>query len=137
MGWSVFPLWPKSKRPHGYLCPQGHNEASSFAPDALYWWSRVPDSNIGLSCRQSGLLVIDVDPRNGGDDTFWELERKLGGLPLTLAQETPGGGYHYFFRHPEGVRFKKELGPGVDLKSDGFVLLPPSRTQQGQYRWLV
>src|SRR5438270_10901462 len=86
-GWAIFPLWPKSKRPHSSLVPCGMDEASDFPGDALYWWDRAPFANIGLHCRRSGLIVLDIDPRNGG--SIAEHERRLGALPFTAEQQTP------------------------------------------------
>lgn len=41
-----------------------------------------------------GLDVIDVDPRNGGDETF-DMIKHL--LPHVVAEvKTPGGGFHYY-----------------------------------------
>lgn len=135
-GWKVFPLWPLSKRPHSELVPQGMNEASSFPGDILYWWERCPDANIGLNCRESGLIVLDIDPRNGGYDSMTECERRLGGVSPAMEQVTPTGGLHILFEHPgEQYAFKKELAPGIDIKDRGYIVLAPSVREMGAYRW--
>jgi len=82
--------------------------------------------------------VIDVDPRNGGDQALERLQVEHGKLPSTLTVATGGGGTHFYFRAPSGVRFKKELVPGIDLKSrGGYVLAPPSNHESGGiYEWI-
>ena len=134
-GWSVFPLLPRSKHPNGKLVPQGYHEASDWAPDCLYWWEREPNGNIGLACRRSGILVLDVDPRHGGDDSIFEEEKRLGPLD-TMTAMTATGGEHLFFKHPGDVyNFRKELAPGIDIKDRGYVVLPPSVRDTGVYSW--
>jgi Bifunctional DNA primase/polymerase, N-terminal/Primase C terminal 1 (PriCT-1) len=77
------------------------------------------------------LVVLDTDPRHGGDDSLYELERQHGVLPPTRTVVTPGGGQHYYFRWP-GFWIKNiapivpEL-PGLDMRGDGgYVVVPPS-----------
>src|SRR5829696_627873 len=49
------------------------------------WWRRWPDANVGVATgRRSGIIVLDVDPRHGGDERLWELERHHGELPTTI-----------------------------------------------------
>ncbi len=43
----------------------------------------------------SGLCVVDIDPRNGG-----QLDRALMTPTATVA--TGGGGWHLYYRHPGG-----------------------------------
>jgi hypothetical protein len=83
-------------------------------------------------------MVVDVDPRNGGVDSYYELKAK--GLPETWVAVTGGGGIHVFFRHdpatPKGVT---GLLPGIDIKdSGGYVVAAPSLHRSGaSYRWVV
>ncbi|WP_114184503.1 phage/plasmid primase, P4 family [Microvirga aerophila] len=100
-----------------------------------------PDANIAIATgKQSGIIVIDVDPRNGGDGSLKQLEAELGVLQPLLISETGGGGTHYFFRYPTfTVRTSHgtTLGSGVDLQANGaFVVVPPSRHVSGKrYSW--
>jgi hypothetical protein len=133
-GWSVHPLKPRSKQP---LTPNGLLDATSDLASVLAFWQRWPTANIGINCRASGLLVIDVDPRNGGDDSFWDLQVPLGLLPECPSATTGGGGMHYFFKHPDCDVVGK-LAEGVDLKSRGYVLAAPSTHPSGQpYEWEI
>jgi hypothetical protein len=79
--------------------------------------------------------MIDIDPRNGGDETFWDLEQTLGDLDEGPRAETGGGGTHFFFKHPDADVVGK-LGEGVDVKSRGYILAPPSIHPSGTpYAW--
>ena len=103
------------------------------------WWRRWPDSNIGLATGEpSGVDVLDVDPRHGGDETLRELEMKNGALPSTLTSLSGGGGTHIFFKHTPGFgNSAGKLGAGLDWRTTGgLVILPPSDHLSGRrYEW--
>ena len=88
-----------------------------------------PSSNVGIVTGvTSGIFVLDVDPRHGGDETLDALQAKHGPLPDTLQATTGGGGRHFYFKHPGGV-VPDAVGimPGLDIRGDGgFVVAPPS-----------
>jgi hypothetical protein len=89
----------------------------------------------------SGTVVLDIDPRNGGEDSLAKLEERHGTLPATLTAHTGGGGLHCFFRHPghQKVPNRRDLGglPGLDLKGDAaYIIAPPSNHASGsRYSW--
>jgi len=117
--------------------PHGFKEASRSAEQIRRWWKKWPDANIGVPTGSTTLLlVVDVDPRNGGDASLKELESKRGPFPETARQLTGGGGIHFFFRYPGGPA-PKSLAKGIDLKGDGgYVVLAPSSHKNGnRYRW--
>ena len=95
------------------------------------WWSGWPAANVGiLTGRRSDLVVLDVDPRHGGDESLAAFVAKHGPLPETVAADT-GAGRHYYFRCPPGDEPIKSvtLADGLELKADGtFVVAPPSQT---------
>ena len=105
------------------------------------WWRRWPDSGIGLlTGSRSGLTVLDVDPRHGGDESLHELESKHGELPPTPRVETGSGGEHHYFAHVDGARNSaSKLGEGLDVRGEGgFVVAPPSaHASGGEYCWDV
>jgi putative DNA primase/helicase len=86
--------------------------------------------NIAVACGDpsGGLVVLDIDPRNGGDETLARLIATHGPLPPTLTIRTGGGGKHYWFKDTDGAipaTFKG--GPGVDVLSTGSIAVcPPS-----------
>jgi hypothetical protein len=75
-------------------------KAAIVDPDTIRaWWSQWPYANVAIATgKQSGLLVVDIDPRNGGDKHLAWLEQRYGQLPQTLTSQTGGGGIHYFFQ---------------------------------------
>ena len=89
----------------------------------------------------SGIIVLDIDPRHGGDETLKTLEVELGPLPHAPTAISGGGGRHLFFRYPPfPVRTDtsgRTLGLGVDVLSTGsIVIVPPSRHVSGKrYVW--
>jgi hypothetical protein len=125
------------------LLRHGLHDASSITSDVDAWWRRWPAANVGVRTGRrpdgSGLVVIDIDPAHGGDESFEELGRTLGSLPETLSVATGGGGRHLYFRHPEPRigNSAGRLGPGIDVRSDGgYVIAPPSLHRSGRsYRW--
>jgi len=104
------------------------------------WYARWPDGNVGIVTGIiSGLVVLDIDPKHGGDTSLAELIQQHGPLPQTIEAITGGGGRHVYFSHPGGmVRNKVGLAPGIDLRGDGgCVVAPPSVHASGKaYTWL-
>jgi hypothetical protein len=70
-------------------------------PRLARWWGMGGAWNIGIATgAASGIVVLDVDPRHGGDDTLAGLEEQHGSLPRTWRFLTGGGGEHILFQHP-------------------------------------
>jgi hypothetical protein len=104
-------------------------------------WEGRPQANVGICTgRESGITVLDVDPRNGGSESLAQLITQYGELPKTLVCGTGGGGWHYYLQHPDQLKLKGKVSgyAGLDIKSDGgYVVAPPSRHHSGGvYRWL-
>lgn len=136
-GWAIFPLKPHSKQPEGRLVPHGMNDATTDLARVFRCWEKAPRLNIGINCEASGLVVLDVDPRNGGEDGLHDAIAVLGPLPRTVEAHSGGGGQHLIFRHPGGS-FKREIAPGVDIKCSGYIVAPPSIHPSGKpYIWSV
>lgn len=97
-------------------------DAESKKP-AVVAWNKLENSvahsgayglRTGGEC---GLLVVDVDVKNGKDGTQWEHYAKL---PDTHTVQTPNGGMHYYYLVPQGTAVKsRNLPVGIDLKGDG------------------
>lgn len=107
----------------------GLKEATTDKAKITQWWLENSDANIGLVPWPSGLIVLDIDPRNGGNESLAELEKTHGKLPDTARVFTGGGGQHIYFTLPTGVDRvpSRVLRPGVELKAQGtYVLAPPS-----------
>ena len=54
---------------------RGYLDATDDPDTITSWWTRWPSANVGLACGGSGLTIIDIDPRNGGDVVWDELAR--------------------------------------------------------------
>ena len=129
-GARVFPCLPRGKVP---LVPHGCLDATSDARTIRRWWARWPGANLGLATG-GGLLVLDVDPRHGGDAGLAALEA----LPATREALTGGGGRHLYLRATGPVRCSAgRLRPGLDVRGEGgYVVAPPSVHPSGAlYRW--
>jgi len=103
------------------------------------WWRRWPDANLGVVTGDvSGVIVVDVDPRSGGDGSLEGLEAGYGPLPATVEAQTGGGGRHLYLRCPGRPVVPRPVAPGLDLKGDGgLVVAPPSLHVSGAaYRWV-
>ena len=125
-GLPVLPLRTRAKEP---ATRHGKDDATLDPEQIRDWWTRHPHHNIGIR-PPAGVLVVDVDPRNGGDLTL------RGRLPRTWTCETGSGGLHIWLRaHPRPWR--ATIAVGVDLKTaTGYLVAPPSVHPNGQrYRW--
>lgn len=154
IGFALVPLWwpqpdgscacPRGERcdfpgkhPMGDLVPGGFNDASAEPEVVRRWFEARPNANVGFNPGRSGHVVLDIDPRNGGDVTWVEdVPRFTADTPCSA---TGGGGKHVIFRQPDEMRFRKgALGLGIDVISNGLVVLPPSIHRSGlRYEWVA
>jgi hypothetical protein len=112
---SIFPC-SANKRPtpnsHGY------KDAVHDAAGIARLWREHPGPLIGVATGViSGIDVIDIDPRRGGDKWFHQQRDRL---PVTRVHETRGGGLHLIFRHTPGLpNTTDKIALGVETISDG------------------
>lgn len=133
--WAVGPL--RGKAPTTGLTPNGVLDFNSDIGTVIRWWGSG-QWNLGARVPPS-MVVIDVDPRGGGDVSLAALAAQYGPLPETLTTISGrlDGGRHYFYRRPPGKLSARRLGPGIDLKtSAGYVVLPPSIHPDTGYRYV-
>jgi hypothetical protein len=134
LGWPVFPLREKEKDP---LTPNGFKDATTDLAQIREWWKKNPRGNIGIPTGVA-FWVLDIDPRNGGDESLGALVVKYGALPNTIQQQTGGGGRHYLFALEDPpVPNRTGFVDGVDVKSKGgYIVVPPSIHPSGNpYFW--
>uniref|UniRef100_A0A6M3X8I0 Putative VirE domain containing protein n=1 Tax=viral metagenome TaxID=1070528 RepID=A0A6M3X8I0_9ZZZZ len=124
LGYRVFPLGPKSKIP---ATPRGYHNATTDHDLIRKWWAENPRYGIGIDCYDSEVVGIDVDPRHGGLETLARLEAELGPLPESVRVCTGSDGLHVYLNRSEGLtKARGSLGPGVDIKLNGYLVAPPS-----------
>ncbi len=99
------------------------------------WYTERPFDNVAIHCRKSKILVIDIDPRSGGFDSWSTfIERFELEIPKTIQVLTglygEVRGNHMYFSYEGEDEFVGDLSsfglPGVDIKYNGFVVAPPS-----------
>lgn len=134
-GWRVFPVKPMAKSPP--LVKDWEHAASGSVDQITAWLTRYPGCNWGLACGPSDLTVIDVDHAHGGNNTLAKLQTDPATpIPPTLVATTQSGGLHLYYQGRTEKSSSGKLGPGIDTRSTGgYVVLPGSRTQTGEYRW--
>lgn len=137
----VFPVNPNDKTP---LASQ--YKATTDLEQIATWWTRWPNALIGHRISPDH-VILDIDPRHGGNDTWRALKTELGQLPATRAHASGrgDGGGHLWFTNP-GINLTitpfdrwaeaKQLGErngnrwtcGIDLlhRTHRYTILPPS-----------
>lgn len=149
-GWRVFPLHGivAGQCTCGLKCdsPGKHPRTKQGLKDATVdmdliesWWTRWPESNIGIATGpESGLWVVDIDNKRSvevghrlvgvGDHSIAEMEYEHDPFPETWIVETGGGGRHLYFSWTPGCGGNRaSLRPGIDIRGDGgYVVAPPS-----------
>lgn len=128
----------------------GHNEATTNIKTIKDWWTKHPDSNIGmLTGVQTGLLVLDIDLKYGGEQSLEYLQEDYKSLlkdkyipfPATLTTFTGSGGRHLYFKFPADLKditgSASEIGEGLDIRANGnYIIAPPSKHISGKrYSW--
>jgi hypothetical protein len=155
LGWPIVPLWSvdkngkclchrrncsrPGKHPHSRLAPNGIQDAARDK-DKVKLWFASNDLNMGIiTGPQSNLLVMEVDPDKGGDESLAKLEAKYGKL-AAIEAVTGGGGKHLLMRYPKDGQIKNwvtDLGRGLTVKGHGdYIVACPSHDTNGDtYEW--
>lgn len=132
-GYALFPCRPDDKRP---AIDRWEQRASA---DPLHieaaWRDRYPGANIGVACRPSGLVVIDLDTAGhsgtltenqqpgSGHEVLAALADRVGQpWPATYSVATPSGGLHLYFAAIAGREVRNsagKIGPMIDVRGAG------------------
>jgi hypothetical protein len=136
LGFNIFPVESNGKKP---LISGWQIAATANETKIIEWSKQFPGCNwaIPTGHLNDGLTVIDVDPRNGGNETMKRL-RAAEEFPPTLSVKTQSGGTHFYYRSDIPLKSRADaLGPGVDVKSRGGYVVAPGSTIDGRcYDWL-
>lgn len=127
-----------------------HLVATDDVDILAYFWQHEPECNVGANPKKSKKLVVDIDPRSSGHVSWQNILKALGlSEPKTwktitgvykLPDDTEMRGAHLWFEMPYEYNFPANLDdlgyPGIDIKFNGGVLVPPSRHGSGvNYSW--
>lgn len=127
---SELPPEQKYKKP----CASNWQYTPEWSEDQLDVMEAMGNFSTGFGVLVSGYIIIDIDPRNGGFESYkamaYDYEADSG-----FVVKTGGGGLHIYFKAPEGVSIVSKLSqyPGIDFKSSGFVVGSGSLHASGSY----
>jgi bifunctional DNA primase/polymerase-like protein len=116
-GLAVFALPPGAKR-----APAGWADQVTTDPAVVASWPA--GSNVGVACRASGVVGVDLDRKDGVDGVA-TLRALCAAArwpwPDTFTVATAHGGLHLYFRAPADVVIPSSIGrwPGVDVRAPG------------------
>ncbi len=116
-GWAVMPLLPNKKDPHFDLCRRAYLSATTDHKLINFWFDYDSNINIGIACSTSGLVVFDIDYRNGGE--------LLKEFEPTYTVKT-GDGLHLYYATSPAAVYRGKLADGIDIKYKGYVAAAPS-----------
>jgi len=97
----------------------------------------------GYGVLVKGLIVVDVDARNGGVESYEQLIKDfpaIAGAGLIVETGSGGGSKHLYFKAPENIALAQHLDAykGIDFKSSGYVVGAGSLHASGnRYKILV
>jgi len=100
-------------------------------------WDMEKESLFLIECGLSHILVVDIDPRDGGLESLAAMEN----MSPELIIQTGSGGYHYYFAdwvRPSRYKPGKIL-PGIDIKAghNSYVVAPYMPHPDGTYYEII
>lgn len=116
-GLAVFPVVAGGKTPAIADWP---NRCVSDVETIRRTWR--PGWNVGVGCKASGLLVVDLDRHHDDADGIATWQALTGGTwPETVAVRTPRGVHLYFWAPSDRAlgNTSGRLGPGIDTRGPG------------------
>ena len=132
----MVPLFNYSKIPK---ISWNNEEVQIKSVDELGKYKNV--TGYSLICgKKSNIMVIDIDLNHGdgsinGMENFQELvsefsEEDKKQIFSTMTVRTPRGGKHLYFKYKEGLKSKANYIDGIDVKTDGgLIVLPGTRVR--------
>lgn len=147
-GFAIFPVAAGAKTPHRLAGSWGET-ATNDINQIIHFWTRVdPEANVGIACKPSQLLVVDLDqakepwnlrgtdwaylhegygPLVDGEAVWDEMMFKSGDEPYTRALDTysvrtGSGGLHLYYQWPAHWPRISQASPikgVVDVRGNG------------------
>lgn len=127
--WVLVPLRPGTKVPAvRWQDWTADNETVTSSHEAFEQYG--DRYNWAILTGHSGVIVVDIDPKNFEGDAEAYKNSLLVDSPTDLVVKTPRGGWHLYYNVPSGVRVTNSPGAmpdGVDIRGyGGIAALPPS-----------
>ena len=135
-GYSIFPCIYGTKEP---AVRRGFYSASANPATIGRWFGGTVEYNLAIRTGMaSGIWVLDIDPRHGGDKSLAELEREHGALPPTRAVKTADGWHLWWLTDCPIQSSDNRVAQGIGVKGDGtYAIAPPSLHPDGVfYEWI-
>ena len=149
-GWNIFPVEKNGKRPvvvktsidedgkpYDVRMSWKEFEYNRISSDQIQkWYEQFPECNWGVVCGKiSNICVVDIDGQQGVE-SLKKFHPEMDTVS-TLTAATPHG-FHLFFVHPGNTVKSFPILPNVDVKADGgYVVISPSKTLDGDYRFIL
>jgi len=137
-----FPVLPKSKIP---AIKEWQKKASNEEAEYTDLFAKVgkergihhSEFNVGVATgEQSGIFVVDVDPKSGGFEGLAKLEEDIGSSlrGITYTVTTGSGGLHIYFKYPDNQEIRnttnlKNYG-GIDIRGQGGFVVGAGSTHE-------
>lgn len=144
----IFPVSPGAKTPHRLAGSWGETATNDINRIVHFWTNIDPYANVGIACKSSGLLVVDLDqakedwnlkktewaylhegygPRVDGEALFDEMRFAkdgdgCGNMPVTYEVRTGSGGLHLYYWWPANWPRISQASPVkgvVDVRGNG------------------
>ena len=95
----------------------GVKDASTLSWQIQRWWKFWPSANVGIATGiASGLIVLDIDPQNGGDASYEQLRKQFPAAFAGLLEvRTGSSGMHLYFECRSPTPSRANILPGIDV----------------------
>lgn len=136
-GYSLLPLKGQTKLPRD----KGWTKRR-YSSEVVLQRATETGDNVGIRLADDD-LVIDVDPRNGGAESFKHFCAEYGFDPKAWPRvRTGGGGDHFFLKKPPDFRIRLALPdyPGLEFKTVGQQVVAAGSIHpdtKRRYRWQI
>jgi hypothetical protein len=119
--------YPECKAAYKHPIASNWQVTPDWSDEQLEGMEEMGQLDTGYGVLVKGLLVVDVDARNGGVDAYHNLVNRLGvdlaaTSGLTVQTGSGQGSMHVYYKAPEGVSLVQNHKDfvGIDFKSSGF-----------------
>jgi len=103
-GWPVFPVRGPASGGKTPLTRRGHLDATTD-PDTIQrsFQADYPGANYGIATGPAGLVVVDIDPRHDGPNSWSRWCGRIENVDQTMTVRTGGGGVHLYYLVQRGL----------------------------------